>query len=77
MADLQPERPVEEGVPEKTPRDTQTEGAHLLVNEVKDRLQAEGFSEDQIQRWADTYIAEGGTGGGDEFTAWIRRQQSE
>lgn len=75
MPRLEPERPEEEGVPEETPRDTQTEGAHLLVNEAKQRLQTEDFSEDQLQRWADTYIAEGGTGGVDEFIIWIRERQ--
>ncbi len=75
MDEARPERPAEAGVEEETPAPLEVESAHLLANDAKDRLEDRGFDDDQIQRWADAFIAEGNTGGTDEFVAWIERKE--
>jgi hypothetical protein len=76
MDDLIPERPRDAGVPEEVPDDGSTiEGARLLGNEVRDRLHADGFTDRQIDQWAETFIAEVGSGSGDDFIAWIAREE--
>lgn len=75
MTDAKPERPADAGVPEETPRDAEVESAHLLANDAKEKLAGRGFDDDQIQRWADAFIAEGGSGGTEAFIAWIEDQE--
>src|SRR6478609_4713165 len=44
-----PERPRDAGVPEDYPASTSAiEGAHVLANEARERLHADGFNDDQI-----------------------------
>ena len=73
--DLTPQEPEESGVPKESPPDTQIEGASLLANQAKPRLAERGFNERQIDKWAQTYIAEESSGDVDSFIAWIDRQQ--
>jgi hypothetical protein len=75
--DLEPERPGEAGVPERTPDDSRIEGAHVLASQARPHLEGQGFSEDQIIRWADTFIAEEGNGDVDRFLDWIARAEDD
>lgn len=77
MNDIQPERPKEAGVEEATPPTMQVEGARVLADDAKPLLEGKGFSDDQIRRWADTYIAEVGSGDVDSFINWIDKRQEQ
>jgi hypothetical protein len=72
---LRPTRPDEENVREQDPPPMQVEPARLLANDARDRLTAEGFDDDEIERWATTYIARFGQGSVEDFVAWIAEQQ--
>lgn len=75
--DLEPREPHEAGVEEETPELAQIEAARLLANDARARLEAEGFSDEQIREWAETYVAkEGGTANVSEFVGWIERRES-
>lgn len=79
MDDLTPERPRAAGVPEEVPDAvTAIEGARILANDARDRLRADGFTDAQIDEWADAFIAERGSGEVEDLVAWIaeREQQS-
>ncbi len=75
MKDIEPERPEEAGVEETTPPTMQVEGASGLANDARPLLEGKGFSEDEIRRWANTYIAEVGSGDLESFVAWIDERQ--
>ncbi|HZK51072.1 MAG TPA: hypothetical protein VFD47_05880 [Actinomycetota bacterium] len=75
MNDIEPERPKEAGVEEATPPTMQVEGARVLADDARPLLEGKGFSDDQIRRWADTYIAEVGSGDVNSFVAWIGDRQ--
>lgn len=75
MNDIEPERPKDAGVEEVTPPTMQVEGARVLADDAKPLLEGKGFSDDQIRRWADTYIAEVGSGDVNSFVAWIDKRQ--
>lgn len=75
MKDIEPERPHESGVEESTPPTMQVEGARVLADDAKPLLEGKGFSDDQVRRWADAYIAEVGSGDVTSFVTWIDRQQ--
>jgi hypothetical protein len=66
-----PDTPGREGRPD----DSRTEGAHLLASEARERLEPQGFSEQQILDWTEAYIAEHGAGDVDGLIAWIDAQQ--
>ena len=67
-----PESPAQAGVTEEIPSELgQIEGARMLGNDARDRLRADGFTDRQIDQWAETYVAENGGGEVDEFVAWI------
>jgi hypothetical protein len=71
-----PERPRDAGVPEEEPAELgQQEGANLLANDARERLHADGFTDTQILKWAETYIAENSSGEVDAFVAWIAAQE--
>ena len=71
-----PESPLDAGVPEEEPSELgQQEGVHLLANDSRERLRADGFTDLQILRWAETYIAENSSGTADEFVEWIAAQE--
>lgn len=53
----------------------QVEAARLLANDARGELHARGFDDWQIDRWADTYVAEEGSGDVETFLTWIARQE--
>jgi len=72
-----PESPAQAGITEEVPAELgQIEGARLLGNDARDRLRADGFTDQQIDEWAETYVAENGGGEVDEFVDWIRQQEA-
>jgi hypothetical protein len=76
MDDVTPERPRDAGVPEEVP-DTlgAIEGARILANEARARLRADGFTDDQIDEWAEAFISEIGSGDVEELVAWIAQRE--
>ena len=77
MPDVQPEKPHQSGVEEETPPTMQIEGARMLADDARPLLDGKGFTDEQIRRWADTYIAEEGSGDVGSFVAWIERRQDQ
>jgi hypothetical protein len=77
MSDLRPEEPHEAGVPEKLADRSHEEGARILADEARDKLAPRGFTDQQIREWAETYIAEEGSGSVDGLIAWIARQENK
>jgi hypothetical protein len=75
MPEPQPARPEDVGIEEEIPDLPQIEGARLLGNDARERLHADGFDDRQIDEWAETFIAEVGSGTVDQFVAWISRQE--
>ena len=76
--DLVPERPREAGVPEAAPESLSgLEGAHLLANEARERLQADGFDNTEIDAWAEAFFAEQRTGTADDLIAWIAAREQD
>jgi hypothetical protein len=74
--DVVPERPRDAGVPEEEPRLVEVEPARLLANDARDRLQADGFDDTEIDAWAKTFVADVSQSGDlDEFVAWIATQE--
>ena len=72
MDDLTPERPRDAGVPEEVPEELSAiEGARTLANEARERLRADGFTDDQIDQWAESFITEVSSGSVDDLIAWI------
>jgi hypothetical protein len=72
---LEPEDPADAGVAERTPDDSRIEGAHVLAGQARPHLEDRGFSEDQVIRWADAFIAEHGHGDVALFLDWIAQQE--
>ncbi len=73
-----PESPEAAGVAERFPDDNgQIEAARLLGNDARDRLRADGFTDQEIDEWAETYTAEIGSGTVDDFVTWIRRREEQ
>jgi hypothetical protein len=77
MPDPTPEDPADAGVEEKIPNLGNIEGARILGNEARARLHGDGFDDQQIDEWAETFIAEVGSGEVDEFIAWISRKEGK
>jgi hypothetical protein len=76
MDDLTPERPRDAGVPEEVPEELGAiEGAFTLANEARERLRGDGFTDDQIDKWAESFITEVGAGEVDDFVDWIARME--
>ena len=75
MSDLTPEEPHEAGVPEKVADQSHEEGARILADEARDELTKRGFTDQQIREWAETYIAEEGSGSVEGLLDWIGRQE--
>ena len=71
MPEPTPETPAEAGVVEETPELSAIEGARILGNDARKRLHADGFTDAQIDAWAETFIAEESSGSVDQFVAWI------
>ena len=75
MSDLTPEEPHEAGVPEELADSAHEEGARILADEARDQLRERGFTDEQIREWAETYIAEEGSGSVEGLIDWISRQE--
>ena len=73
MMDLRPEHPHDAGVPELDPPPLQYEGAELLANEARPLLHRKGFTDDEIDEWARSYIALEHSGDVPSFVTWIER----
>jgi hypothetical protein len=78
--DVQPETPEAEGLTKPDLTLDEVEGARLFANEVRARLRSDGFTDPEIDGWAELYYtrAEGGTDEGDEdgLMEFIRAEQS-
>jgi len=75
MPEPEPTKPEDVGVAEEVPELMQIEGARTLGNDARERLRADGFDDQQIDAWAETFIAEVSSGTVDQFVAWIARQE--
>ena len=75
MADLIPEEPHEAGVPERLADAAHEEGARTLANEARSGLNAVGFDDKDVRKWAEAYIAKVGSGDVDDFIRWIGRAE--
>ena len=75
MSDLTPEEPHEAGVPEKVADVSHEEGARILADEAGKQLKERGFTDEQIREWAETYIAEEGSGSVEGLIDWIARRE--
>jgi len=75
VTDLTPEEPHEAGVPEKLADQSHEEGARILADEAGDQLRAQGFTDQEIREWAETYIAAEGSGSVEGLIDWISRQE--
>jgi hypothetical protein len=73
---LQPESPAEAGVDVPSVPIENVETERLVENEVRARLETDGFSDEQILRWLEAYFAQHDEGEPDEVVAWIRDQES-
>lgn len=72
---LEPEEPSDAGVAEADPDAAHAEAARVLADEAEDRLRAQGFTDEEIRRWADAYCREEGSGDVDGLVAWIAQQE--
>ncbi len=73
---LVPEFPDDAGVPVPRLPIEKVESERLLENEVRARLERDGFNDDQILRWLEAYWAEHDEGEADEVVAWIREREA-
>ncbi len=72
---LTPEHPQAEGIDPDYPDQTRQEGVHLLVNEVRDELHGEGFTDEQIFEWASAFAVREGGGSAEGLLTFIREQE--
>lgn len=77
MPEVEPILPREAGVDEQPPDAMQVEGAQLLGAHARPRLKEQGFTDDQIDRWADAFVREEGAGDVEGFLRWVGRQQQD
>jgi len=61
-----PRLPIEKVEPER-----------MLENEVRARLERDGFSDEQILHWIEAYFADHDEGEPDQVVAWIRAQEAQ
>jgi hypothetical protein len=73
---LQPESPDEAGVDAPPLPIEKVEPERLVENEVRDRLKADGFTDNQILRWVEAYFAEHDEAEPDDVVAWIREEET-
>lgn len=72
---LEPEEPNEAGVSEAEPDVSHIEAARLLADQAKERLEAQGFDQEEIRKWAEAYTRERESGDVDDFVEWIAHQE--
>ena len=75
MPEPEPAKPEDVGIAEEVPELMQIEGARTLGNDARERLHADGFDDQQIDAWAETFIAEVSSGTVDQFVAWIAKEE--
>ena len=75
--DLTPEDPEEAGIRPHTDRIENVEPERMLENEIRGRLEADGFTDQQILKWVEAFFAEHSEGEPDEVVAWIREKEKE
>ena len=75
--DLIPESPEAAGIRPHTDRVEDVEPERLLENEVRGRLEADGFTDEQILKWVEAFFAEHSEGEADEVVEWIRQKEKE
>lgn len=73
---LEPEFPDEAGVDVAPLPVEKVESERLVENEVRARLVADGFTNDQILRWVEAYFADHAEGEPDDVVAWIREREA-
>ncbi len=73
---LEPEFPDEAGVDVTPVPIERVEPERIVENEVRARLEADGFNDEQILRWVEAYFDEHREGEPDDIVAWIREQES-
>lgn len=74
-ATLVPAYPHDVGVPDTLPDVSRLEGAHLLANEARELLRADRFTDDQIDLWAETYLATHHTATLHDFLTWMAARE--
>ena len=73
---VQPDLPEEEGLVEPELPEVDVEGARLLANEARGRLQGQGFDDDEIEAWVRVYFEQDHEGTVDGLVAFIAREQA-
>ena len=73
---LEPEYPDEAGVETPSVPIERVEPERMLENEVRARLESDGFSDDQILRWVEAFFASHDEGEAEDVVAWIREQEA-
>ena len=72
---LAAEFPQEAGVEVPRVPIEKVESERLLENEVRGRLEADGFTDDQILRWMEAYFGDHDEGDANDVIAWIRDRE--
>ena len=73
---LAAKHPHQSGVQEDVPELAQIERARLLASEAGDLMREDGFSDNQILEWAETYISIEGSGDLESFLTWIAQHET-
>jgi hypothetical protein len=73
---LKPEFPDEAGVDVEPVPIERVEPERMVENEVRARLEADGFNDEQILRWVEAYFDEHDEGEPDDVVSWIREQEA-
>ncbi len=73
---VQPDLPEQEGLAEPELPQVDVEGARLLANEARDRLHADGLTDDQIDAWVRVYFEQGHEGTVEGLVAFIAAEQA-
>jgi hypothetical protein len=73
---LRPEGPLDALVEPEVADATREEGARVLADEARDLLRPRGFSDQQIREWAETYVAECGSGDVDGLLEFIADREA-
>jgi hypothetical protein len=75
--ELEPQAPGEANVSAPSPSIEDEEPARLVENEVRGRLQDEGFTDEQILQWVEAYFKDHTEGSAEEVVEWIGRRQRD
>jgi hypothetical protein len=73
-AGMEAKGPEEVGVDERTPDFSRIEGAQILADQARESLRREGFTDEEIRKWAETFVAERGSGELVDFLDWVRTE---